>query len=177
MNNIGFKQGDITDFESFYSLFSLSLTNQFPHYGPNVVAYYLGIDYPKDSLKEQVEKGKKIIFLAINDEKKVIGYLYAGKCYGGVSTAFWLAVEPAYQKKGLASKLLTMWKDTTVLNGGHQLHLWTTKEKISFYKKRGFSLIGEFPEAWFGVTLYALYKKLQNAKEENYLKDFLKSTK
>lgn len=121
-----------------------------------------------------MSKGKKYVYLS-EDEGKLVGYLLVAKSIAGVAFADWLAVDNKYQKKGIATKLISMWEKDAIEEGAHALYLWTTNDyNINFYKNRGFSLSGKFPKAWHGIDTYLMCKILREPKEENYLKNYLK---
>lgn len=95
----------------------------------------------------------------------------------GVSFADWLGVDKQYQKRGIASRLLTLWEQEALVEGAHSLHLWTTENNVEFYKKRGLSCGGVFPKAWHGENCYLIYKTLREPEEKNFLKKYLKQKK
>jgi GNAT superfamily N-acetyltransferase len=44
-----------------------------------------------------------------------------------------LAVGREYQNKGIASKLLSMWEEDVLAQGGHNIYLWTYDFNVAFY--------------------------------------------
>lgn len=166
------RKATIDDFPNFFSLFEKSLKELFPQYTKNTIAFFIEADYSQKFLEEQIKLGRKSVYIAEIDGKPV-AYLLVSKNYGGVGHANWLAVVPEHQKKGLAHALLTSWEKDVVKNGGHALQVWTSEKNLAFYKKCGYSVAGHFPNSWFGLGLYLLYKNLGEAKEENFLREYL----
>lgn len=170
------KLAEKEDFDNFLAYFKNTLSINFPYYSQNSVNYTIEQDYGQKWLKEKLTKGGKKVYVAL-DGNNIGGYLLVTKQIAGVSFADWLAVDKNYRNKGIASKLLSLWEKNALDEGAHALHLWTTIVNIQFYKNRGFVLGGQFPKAWHGVNSYLLYKPLREPKEENFLKDYLKSKK
>lgn len=177
MKDITFSQGKISDFDEFYSVFVKNLKEQFVEYTKNTVEFYLDDAYKKESLKEQIENGKKAYFIAKYKNKKIVGYFLVTKTFGGVGFANWIGVVKEFQNKGIATNLLNIWEKYALKQKAHALQLWTTERNIDFYKNRGFIKAGELPKFWFGIDHYLFYKHLQTPREENYLYEFLKKRK
>lgn len=111
------------------------------------------------------------LFLAF-DHDRIIGYFLTHKTHAGVAMAIWIAVHSEFQKKGIATKLVQIWEETAVYEGAHALQLWTRDHNVPFYKNRGFTLVGKFPNAWYGVDINMLYKLIQKPEEKHFLKDY-----
>lgn len=166
---ISYKKLETEDFEAFYEFFSKSLKELFPHYHPRAIDQYLTGDYSKETLQNLLKNGKKTAFLAYTDNK-IIGFMLVSKTFGGVSFGNWLAVDCDYQNRGIGSKLLYVWEKQAE-EDAHTLQVWTTDLRVNFYKRKGFTLVGNFPKAWFGVDHYLLFKLLQDPQPKHYLKD------
>jgi len=171
-----FTQAKDFDYNKFLEYFKTTLSDNFPFYSADSVGYIVEVEYSTKWLKEKLFKKAKKVFLA-KDNKEIAGYLLVTKQIAGVSYADWLAVDKNYRKMGIASSLIDLWEKEAIKEGAHVLFLWTTIANIQFYKNRGFVLGGQFPKAWHGVNSYLLYKPLREPKEENYLKEYLKSKK
>lgn len=161
-----------SDFEKFYSLLVKTLREDYFVYSKNSRAFTLDEDLPKEDLKKYIKEGKRILFLAYSKDK-VIGYLVTFKTRAGVSFAHWLAVDKGYQELGIATSLLNLWENKAFAEGAHILQLWTTKNDVKFYLNRGFKKGGEFPQSWFGVNHYLIYKILRKPNEKVFLKEYL----
>ncbi len=111
------------------------------------------------------------------DKDQIVGFLMVSAAYGGVSFGNWLVVCRNYQRQGIASKLLKIWEKEAKKWGCHKLHLLTEGRNVSFYQKRGFILLGLIPKNYFGADDFYFYKTIQEPKEENYLKAYLKKKK
>nr|AIA16355.1 Acetyltransferase (GNAT) family [uncultured bacterium] len=167
---ISIHKGSPADFDQFYASFENSLASNFKHYSKKIISYLLKNDYPASWLKERVNIGKKVYFLA-TFEDQIIGYFLVSKPFAGVSLGDWLSVDKKFQKQGIATQLIQQWEDYAKNEGAHALQLWTTEENVDFYKKRGFLLAGKFPESWYGIDRYLFYKNIQKPLQQNYLKD------
>ncbi len=175
-NTVVIKKANISDFDAFYDLLSKTLRQGYFLYSPISVEFTLEEDLPKNDLKKYVKEGKRILFLASVDNKTV-GYLLTFKARAGVAFAQWLAVQKHYQKRGVGSSLLDMWQKEALKDGAQILHLWTTKNDLDFYKNNGFTVGGEFPDSWFGVDHYLIYKALRKSDEKVFLKEYLRKKK
>ncbi len=177
MKNITIRKGTIADFPQFYTYFHKSQSEQFPQYSPLTREFIIERVYKKSLLKKEIKHGDKDVFLAM-DGKKVIGCILISPVLSGVSYAFELAVSPAYQRRGIASQLLLIWEQDVRKHNGHSLQLWTSKkDNVPFYNKNKFTTGGVFANGWFGADYTLLYKSLGPAREENYLRAFLKEKK
>lgn len=79
-------------------------------------------DYSPDWITETLSTQKKKVFLAL-DDTRIAGYLLVSKPIAGVAFADWLGVGKEYQKKGIASHLLSMWEKDIISQGGHNIYL------------------------------------------------------
>ena len=172
MKDVIIREATRKDFDLFYPFFKKCINGLFPQFTFITREFYLQEEFAENILEKALAQKKKFLYVAL-DDSTVIGILLVDKLYGGVGFAVWLAVDPLSQKHGIASSLLSLWEKNIVINGGHAAQLWTSKNNIHFYKKRGYILIGEFPQAWFGMDYYHFYKPLAAAEERNYLKEYL----
>ena len=175
-SDLVFRRGTDKDISTFLSFFKTTIPALFPQYSPTSIAFTIEADYNPQWLTERLQKGGKKLFLAFMNEE-VIGYLLITKSIAGVSFADWLGVDKKNQKKGVASQLLSLWKQEALEEGAHALQLWTSENNVEFYKKRGFSCGGIFPKAWHGEDCYLIYEILREPDEKNFLKDYLQKVK
>ncbi len=157
------------DLDKFFIFFSQSLKKQFPRYTLKTRDYFIRKEYCLQSLKARLKSKDIIIYLAMQD-KEVVGYFVTGVIVGGVCLALWLAVSKKHQGQGIGSQLLQMWEKDAKALGIHKLHLWTDRRNLSFYKKRGFKLLGKVSKNYYGVDDYLFYKSIQKPIEKNFLK-------
>lgn len=174
--NLIFRQGTEADIPAFLAFFRTSIPHLFPQYSPNSVAYEVDVDYGPEFLTRKLKSGDKKVYLAL-DGDKVVGYIMVMESIAGVAFADWLAVDKKYQKRGVASALLTMWEKDALDEGAHALQLWTTENNLTFYKNRGFVNGGLFPKAWHGEDCYLIYRALREPEEKNFLKSYLEKAK
>ena len=172
MDLVKIKKATVSDFEDFYKLFKKTLNNGYFLYSPKSVETF-ETDLPKKTIKKDLGDAKKILFLGYAGAK-LAGYLLTNKMNGGVSFAHWLAVDKKFQKRGVASKLLKYWEEDALKQGCHSLNLFTTKNDVEFYVNRGFTLVGEFPNAWYGVDHFMFYKNLRPPDEDRFLAPYRK---
>lgn len=167
-----FRRGTNEDIPAFLAFFKTSLPLLFPYYSPHSVQFTVEVDYGPKWLAKKIKEGTKIVYLAF-ENKNIVGYLLVSQSIAGVAFADWLGVDKAYQERGIASQLLTLWEQEALIEGAHALQLWTTENNVIFYKKRGFSSGGLFPKAWHGEDSYLIYKTLRKPEEKNFLKKYL----
>lgn len=170
------RKGTIEDISLFLTFFRKSILILFPQYSPNSVSYTIDVDYSPRMLNDKLTKGEFIVYLAF-DKGTIVGYLLIAQSIAGVSYAEWLGVDKENQKRGIASSLLSVWEKDVFAEGVHSLHLWTTKNNVEFYEKRGFTCGGMFPKAWHGEDDYLIYKTLREPEEKNFLKGYLQEIK
>lgn len=169
-------KANLSHLDKFYKLFQKTLRQSYFLYPPNSSDFIIEQDMTKGNIKRGLEEKSYILYLGISDSR-VVGYLLARKINGGVAFAHWLGVAKDFQNKGVASNLLAFWEKEAFAQGSHKLQLWTTENNIKFYKNRGFTLGGEFPDAWYGVDHFLFYKTLRKSNEKNFLKEYLESLK
>ena len=174
MENIKVVKGTLKQFEDFYKLWRKTLEEGLFLYSKNSVMFTIEEELPKEFLKAEIGKGNKYLFLTYQDNKPA-GYLLTNKTKGGIAFGHWLGVDSKFQKQGVASTLLSFWEKDALKEGAHKLQLWTTRNNLTFYKNRGFIKGGNFPDSWFGVDHFLLYKTLRKSDEKLFLRDFLKA--
>ena len=165
-------KADLSYFDKFYNLFEKTLKQKYFLYSRDTSSYVLNEDLTRTVLQKSLGEKKHILYLALIDDN-IIGYLLVKPQGGGIAFGHWLAVDKKFQRKGIASALLSFWEKESLKEGAHKVQLWTTKNDIQFYKNRGYVLGGEFPDSWFGVDHFLFYKTLQKSDEKNFLKDYL----
>jgi ribosomal protein S18 acetylase RimI-like enzyme len=171
-NEIEIRRATKEDLKSFYPFFRKSITSQFPEYSSNTTRFFTEEEFSEKQLTEQIERGNKIVFIA-SLKNEIIGFITGQPLYGGVGLAEWLAVDEAYHNMGIGKELLKTWEEYVLQDGGHKVHLWSAEKNIHFYENRGYTVVGRIPENWFGAEDFLLYKSLQKATEDNYLRKFL----
>ncbi len=160
MTTITYKKATANDIDSFYPFFTKCLKELFPDYPPVAIDVFLKESYSAEILKKRIKNKIYTLYLAYHD-KNYAGFFLTEAAYGGVGKARWIATDPAYQHAGIASTFLQKWEKDTINAGGHAVELWTTENNVAFYKKRGFSSMGEFPNGWFNVDYFPFYKHLK----------------
>jgi GNAT superfamily N-acetyltransferase len=163
--------GTAADIPQFFPFFHKSLHEQFPEYTELTRDYFTDVPYSQENMYLAMQQQSIHMFLAFHKEE-VVGYFLAYRQKSGVSMAIWIAVHEDYQHKGLATRLVELWEEEAKKEGAHALQLWTRDKNLPFYKNRGFTLVGKFPKAWYGVDINLLYRIIQEPNEEKYLHGF-----
>lgn len=157
------------DFEGFYKLWQKTLRDGSFLYPKRSAPYLLKVSLPKKAqLKKEILSGKKLLYVARNNEK-IIGYLLTNEDFAGVVFGNWLGVDSQFRHKGIGSKLLQIWEKEAVKSGVHALQLWTTENDLGFYQKNDFILGGKFKKAWFGLDHFFFYKIVGQPKPQKYV--------
>lgn len=156
------------DIDEFFDVFSRLVQNQFPEYSASVrTHFYTGErEITKRQLFKKVKKND-LIFFAKNS-KRIVGVLIADRPLGGISFCHWLAVDIPFQKKRIGQALLSMWEKAAYEVGSHGLHLESPKRNVTYYKKRGFELLGLHRKGYFGTDNYIFTKLLQEPNEKTF---------
>lgn len=169
LNQYNFRKAKVEDIEELFPFFKKSIRNYFPEYSVRIRNYFINIEYSLNYLKEAVKKERLTIYLSFF-EKEIVGYLMISGLVGGICLGNWLAVSKDHQDKGIASRLLEEWEKGAKKEGFHKLHLWADKRNVEFYKKRGFTLVGDIPNNFYGADDYLFYKSIREPEEDNFLK-------
>lgn len=168
MSDITYHLAAVDDVPVFHKFFAYTINELFGDYSKETQQYFLSKDYDEWWMSKSIKEGSKILYLA-RDKANIVGYIFFGKVYGGVSMASWIAVEPAHQKQGIAKELLKLWELWAIDHHAHALQIWTQDKNIGYYQKRGFTISGQFPMAWFGITTNLLYKNLKKVEAKSYI--------
>ena len=167
MTVINYNLATVEEVPEFHKFFAYTINELFGDYSKETQEYFLSKDYDEWWMTKSIKEGSKILYLA-KDQQSIVGYIFFGRVYGGVTMASWIAVSPDYQKKGIAKELINLWEQWAINNDAHALQLWTQDKNIAYYQKRGFTLSGQFPHAWFGMTTNLLYKTLKAVDAKSY---------
>jgi ribosomal protein S18 acetylase RimI-like enzyme len=174
--DINYCEGTEGDVPAFLAYFRTSTPLLFPQYSSNMLGYLIDVDYSPEWLAERLSKKAKKVYIA-KHRGEIVGYLLVSRPNAGIAFGDWLAVDKEFQKKGIATSLLSMWEKDVLAYGGHNIYLWTYEHNIDFYKKRGFVQGGFLPKGWGGEDAYFMYKIIAEPKEENYLRHYLEKKK
>ncbi len=171
MEDVKIRKIKLEDLDDFYTLFSNWVRTQFPEYDEKMVNYLLANKnaYTKENYREKIKKQTRFLIGAFVNNK-ITGMLDAAPPNTGLSFCSWLIVDPDMQKRGIGKKLLKEWEEEMKKQGVHALYLVSDDRNITYYEKLGFTHIGKFKKAWFGVDTNYLSKQIQEPRGENYLK-------
>lgn len=154
------------DILGFYKLFKQSLTEDFKEYSPEVVAFQWK-RHRRERLLKWIKFGDEYVFLAKNEDGKLVGVLMAQRNIGGVSYCDWLIVSRDFRGMGVGSKMVAFWEKWVKKNKGHMLILSSDKRNLKFYKKNGFAKYGHLVGGYFNDDDYLLCKKIGEWNEKS----------
>ncbi|MEI6532377.1 MAG: GNAT family N-acetyltransferase [Candidatus Roizmanbacteria bacterium] len=160
---------DISEIEEFFPYYSLSMQQDFSEYTEKTTSLFVNTIYNKEYLLKNISSKQLNVFVLVEDNK-YLAYAVVNKIFGGVVFCTWLAVDISMRGKGIGSQMLAHIGNYYKELGAHKMMLWCIEKNIPFYEKCGFVVVGKVPQSYFGTDDYFLYKILQEAKEENYLK-------
>lgn len=153
--------------ESFYPIFTHSLTTQFPGYSKSVITYLLSQIYTVANFSYWIEKELKTILLS-TDNSVISGFAVIDAPYGGVSLLRWLGVKEEYQRKGVGTQLIRSWEEHARSQGSHKMEVASQPEAKEFYAKAGLTLEGLRKQSYFGIDQY-LYGKVIGAPNDKVM--------
>ncbi len=161
----------LTDLDIFYSLFSTLVNSQFSEYTTFVKKFMLTSKkaWNRNVYKTRLTRKNRLILGAFVN-KELVGILEATHPEFGVSFCSWLMVEPNMHKKGVGKKLIQNWEEIMKKKGVHSLYLNADNRNLEYYKKLGFTLVGIYKKAWFGLDTLYFAKQIQEPRAANYLK-------
>ncbi|MBD3203026.1 GNAT family N-acetyltransferase [Candidatus Woesearchaeota archaeon] len=104
----------------------------------------------KIGIKNRFDKGHEIFF-GYKHNNELIGYATLKPFFPGYNHCemYWLAVKKKYQKQGIGTKLIKYIENYANKQGFRKIYLYTgkdMKDTRSFYEKRGYNLVNEFPD-------------------------------
>jgi len=156
------KRATVKDINPFWEFFTASVKELFPDYAEKTKNYYLKKEYTKKSVRKCIKNKTATLLLALDNDKKIMGYIMGGIPFGGIAYVSWIAVDKPFQGQGMGSKLLRRYEFIAKRQGVHKIHIWTTKRNIKFYKKNNYRLLGHISKNYFGEDDWFLYKSIQS---------------
>lgn len=160
---IKIKKAKVSNIESFFDLFKVSVRTQFSEYSLRTKNLFLKKYFTKKNFIDDLKRKRIDLLLAFIDNR-IVGYLVAFPPYGGIAYISWIAVKNSFQGKGIGSALLKEYESIAKRKGIHKIHLWTDKRNLKFYKNNKWTLVGHIPKNYFGADDWLFYKKIQNPK-------------
>lgn len=168
-NKVFVRKATLKDLEKFFQVFRKNISSQFPEYTLLTRHFFIEKEFSKKVFRNWLKKNEGPIFLAVVNSK-IVGFLAARTPYGGVAFCSWVAVKEECHGQGIGSILLEAWEKESKKEGAHKLQLWTDARNLEFYKKRGFVLVGDVPDNYFGAHDHLFIKSLGKSQEKNYLR-------
>lgn len=106
---------------------------------------------PKDTEKDDYEPISQH-FMAVDEKtEKIAGVVKLFEKSAGVGWFSHLAIDPAYQRKGIGLLLLDAVEKAAIEAGYTTLGCLSRLNTTSYFEKRGFRIAG-FPTGYFGTT-------------------------
>ena len=151
-----------------------------------IVNEVLKDDFPIYKLKTRLMYRKKIynneyfykifknqdnVILGCFKDSQLIAFIALKKEAGGAAFIEWLAVTKTYRGIGIGLALLQAAESWALKHLIHYLHLYTEMpNNITYYKKRGFKLVGTHKNSWFGEDENIMAKSLRDKPFEEIFK-------
>jgi len=149
-------------FESFYRCFESLMQEGYACFPPELKEYFIKKEYTLNNFILWCERKFRIIFLALDDQQRIIGFLVGDNSYGGVAFITWVGILPEYRKMGIGNQLLKTYEDHVKAKNAHLIELFTYDGVKGFYEKNGFVEIGRREQGFFGQTNIIMNKKIGN---------------
>ncbi len=106
---------------------------------------------PKDTEKDDYEPISQH-FMAVDEETgKIVGVVKVLEKSSGTGWFSHLAVDPAFQRRGIGLKLIQAVETAAKENGFKVLGCMSRLNTTAYFEKRGFTIAG-FPSHYFGTT-------------------------
>ncbi|PIV09109.1 hypothetical protein COS31_00235 [Candidatus Roizmanbacteria bacterium CG02_land_8_20_14_3_00_36_15] len=153
------------DVGSFYPVFAQALKQEFPCYSQTLTSFFLEKVYTPTNFIYWLNYDLKTI-IVVKNNSEIIGFAVIDQPYGGVSFCRWLAVLPAYQKKGLGRKLINAWIELAQSQKCHKVELASQPIAKKFYEKVDLTNEGERKLSYFGVDQTVFGKIIGPLNEE-----------
>lgn len=152
----------LVELDDFYEVFAELMEEGYGQFPVELREHFLKKDYLKQNFESWLLRNIRKIFIAIEENGNIIGFLIADHTYGGVGFISWLGVLPEYRKQGIASQMLTMYEMYVISRKAHLIELYTYDAIADFYAKRGFQEIGRREHGFYGQMNIIMNKKLGN---------------
>lgn len=106
-------------------------------------------------------KSTQRLFLVVENEDRLIGFLVGKKQKSGVGFIVFMGVLKKYQGKGLGQELVLRWENWAKRQKIHKLRATTTNSKnVRFYKKLKYVLEGKRKKDAWGLDNWILGKRI-----------------
>lgn len=155
----------LLDLDSFWSVFSRVLKEDFPGYSQAVINYFLNRMYTKANFDYWLQTGDKTV-LVVKKENQIVGFAVWDKPYGGVCFLRWLGVLSQMRSQGIGRDLIKGWTEFARNYGCHKIEVASQPEAREFYEKAGLKLEGKRKNSYFGIDQYVFGLVLDEPQDE-----------
>lgn len=174
--NYQIRRLSLKDFPQFLALYDKALKEDFPEYQPKVAEIYRKHVFNKKYFKKVI-RDKENPFFGAFAKDRLVGFLNVISEFGGAVRFQWLIINKDYRGKGAGMTLLKRAEDWALKHKSHYAYLYTAKETISYYEKRGYRYVGVMRKTWFGVDEYIMEKLLRDRPFVEMFNKYLKKEK
>jgi ribosomal protein S18 acetylase RimI-like enzyme len=140
----------LRDLELFYNCFEVLMQEGYAGFPNPLKEYFIKKEYSKTNFYLWVEKNFRKIFLAIDDNNEIIGFLVGDNTYGGVAFITWIGVKKEQRAKGIGKMLFDAYQNYVIAKNAHIIELFTYEGVKGFYLSLGFQEIGRREQGFFG---------------------------
>jgi ribosomal protein S18 acetylase RimI-like enzyme len=140
----------LQDIDSFYRCFETIMQEGYAGFSKPLIEFFIRKEYSKNNFYLWVERNFRKIFLAINENNDIIGFLVGDNTYGGVAFITWIGVLKEYRSKGIGKLLFETYENYIRGLRAHIIELFTYEAVKGFYENLGFVEIGRRRQGFFG---------------------------
>ncbi|OGD52801.1 hypothetical protein A3J78_02160 [Candidatus Beckwithbacteria bacterium RBG_13_35_6] len=160
----------LQELDSFWQVFKIVLSKDFPGYSPKVVDYFLNKLYNQASFNYWLNSGYKTVLVA-KFGNTIIGFAVIDKPYGGVCFCRWLGILKNFRKKGAGKKIIAAWIQYAKEYGCHKVEVASQPNAKIFYQKCNLDFEGKRKLSYFGIDQYIFGKVISEQNDEVMIRD------
>lgn len=155
--------------QSFKKCFDVLMLEGYGQFPLDLSKYFLEKDYTFNSFTLWLERNFRKVFIVLNEDDTVIGFLIGDHTYGGMGFISWLGVLKDYRGRGIARELVNKYIEYVKGLEGHAIELYTYENVKPFYLKLGFFEIGRRKEGYFGQKNIIMNYTIKDFNLNNFL--------
>jgi ribosomal protein S18 acetylase RimI-like enzyme len=140
----------LSDLDAFYKCFEVLMNEGYAGFSNPIKNYFIKKEYSKNNFFLWVDRNFRKIFLALDDENEIIGFIVGDNTYGGVAFITWIGVLKEFRTKGVGKMLFETYENYVKSKKAHLIELFTYENVKGFYTNLGFAEIGRRSSGFFG---------------------------